>query len=62
MISEETPTRPCPPPKTPRATLAEHYWITVRASAKRSPALPMDHSEPAQGRCCIVPPATMETV
>jgi hypothetical protein len=53
----ETPTRPCAPPQTEKQSRARRYWDAIKAEAKRRPALPMDHSEPEQWRCCIVPPA-----
>lgn len=57
MSPIETPTRPCAPPQTVKQSRAKRYWDAVNAAAKRRPALPLDHSEPEQGRCCIVPPA-----
>ncbi len=48
----------------PRLSLADAmaaaYFAAIRRNANRRPALPLDHSAPPRGLCCIAPPAMTE--
>lgn len=58
MIASTTPTTPTR--LTLNDVLARAYVTAVLRAAYRRPALPLDHSTPPVGLCCIAPPAMTE--
>lgn len=49
-------TIPCAPLNL-HNVLARAYVATILRAAQRRPLLPLDHSTPPVGLCCIAPPA-----
>lgn len=53
-------TTPCAPLR-PLDTMAAAYFEAVRIYASDDPRLPLDHSTPPRGLCCVPPPAMVTT-